>query len=149
MTAAERKQFCGSPDSSGLQGMLRASGDSGQDCGCSARRFFRSSCSARRVFHFPCFVRGCLLPACSVCRYRHFACSAQLRRLFGCSAQLCRFFVRFAGWPYCPSVLLAGLFFYWLVFDRQVYRWSFFSMSAPSEQKHARTRVRTCKSIIL
>ena len=125
MTAAVRRQFCGSQDPSYLQRMLHAFGNSGQD----------------RCFSV-CSVWMCLRTACpaKMCRQPVGA-----GRIHCCSAF-------FPGTPYFFAVLLVGLSFCFLVFVRQVCRWSSFSMSAPSEGKNTsapgcgREKALLCKS---
>ena len=149
MTAAVRRQFCGSQDLSYLQRMLHAFGNSGQDrCfpACSARMCLRTACparaclrtvfSARMCLRTACPARACLRSACSAGMCLRTVCSAGMRRQPVGAGRIYWRFALFPGRFYFFAVLLTGLSFCFQVFVRQVCRWSSFSMSAPSEGKN-------------
>ena len=119
MTAALRRQFCGWQDPSYLQRMLHAFGYLGQDhcfSVCPARMRLRTAFPERMCLRTVCPARMCRQPA-------------EAERIY------C-YFALLPGRFYFFAVLLTGLSFCFLVFVRQVCRWSSFSMSAPSEGKN-------------
>ena len=149
MTAAVRRQFCGSQDPSYLQRMLHAFGNSGQDrcfSVCSVWMCLRTACPAGMRLCTVCSAGMRFRSACSAGMFLRTACPAGMFLRTACPAKMCRQPVGagrihccsafFPGTPYFFAVLLVGLSFCFLVSVRQVCRWSSFSMSAPSEGKN-------------
>ena len=124
MTAAARRQFCGLQNPSYEQRTLHAFGNSGQD------RCF-SVCSVWMCLRTACPAGMRLRSACSAGMCLRTVCSAGMRRQPVGAGRIYWRFALFPGRFYFFAVLLTVLSFCFLVFVRQVCRWSSFSMSAP------------------
>ena len=139
MTAALRRQFCGWQDPSYLQRMLHAFGYLGQDhcfSVCPARMRLRSVCPERMWLRSACPARMRLRTAFPERMCLRTVCPARMCRQPAEAERIYCYFALLPGRFYFFAVLLTGLSFCFLVFVRQVCRWSSFSMSAPSEGKN-------------